>query len=429
MEPPAIGWTSKTLAADSADARRRRPALFACDQLLVNLSGHVFNLHAGLARHAVGRGWHYRAILPRDVEDPRILEELSPLPALDAVFIKLFDNPTVEIGAANLQFYRDLTASLTPEVTQGDLCLFPAVMHRNMYGLMKWYDALAVKPRLVLLLWSQQCFDGRNVTRNRGFYRDLLTWAAARNRIAPGHDPAIVVFAFAAQHIPVLSDLCDGSVPIEPFPLNGFTWILPPGPEPAPVTPTGAGPPTLGYLGNSWWPDKGLEQMLEAIALLDRRGVSARYIVQIDLRFAQPEARARLGAHQSVLGADTVEVVEGTLSAADYARALTRCSGIVLPYGPAYDLQTSGILFEALALGIPVVTRAGSLPAQDIVRLGAEQPFFGPWTADDVADAMQALLSRLDHYTDQARSVSARARNTLSIDCFLDRIGCLPQVP
>ncbi len=402
------------------------PTLFAIDQVMINLSGHPFNLHKGLALNAAKRGWSYVPVLARSVEDDRIIDQLQPVLGLDSVHVRRFANPMVEIGAANHQFALDLTQTLSPRLTARDLCFFAAVTHRNLYGLMTWADSLSFPPRLALVLWSQQCFDPKDAERNREFYRDLLSWVATRKAL--GHETT--VHAFANSHVPVLEAMTDGTVPVRTFPLNGTTWNLLPDdglsdPAEAANGMAETAVPLLGYLGNSWWPDKGLTQMLGAIARLNQQGVSARYLIQLDLRFAQSQSVQQMRArHGAVLAAANVSVVEGTVDAVTYARMLRRCAAVVLPYGPAYDHQTSGILFEALALGKPIVTRSGSLLAAECRRLGIVQAFFDQWTDEAVTAACCDLLANFAFYRRQSATVASRVRATLSIDRFLDEIGC-----
>jgi glycosyltransferase involved in cell wall biosynthesis len=91
----------------------------------------------------------------------------------------------------------------------------------------------------------------------------------------------------------------------------------------------------------------------------------------------------------------------------DFAAALADCDLIVWPSGPEhYAARTSGVVWEAIASGRPVVVPSGCLPAQIAYHDGAAT-FFHQATA---ASVLRAIDEAVEQYGDLARRADRMAQ-------------------
>ncbi len=395
-------------------------SLHIIDPMMISEAGHLFNQHLGIKQAAEARGWRVRSLLPRHMEDPdgRLTARLDAERSLSGLDFIEYRHPLIEVCAFNERLWSDLSRCLSPaDVSGGDICLFPTLLPRGMHGVMRWYAQSTVKPALSMVLWCQECLDPHWGDVFQDLYRDFLAWVGSNLRTGYRFD----LHAFSEPQAQLLRSIDRDGTAIGVFPVNGTAWNLP---APRPVGSDG--PPTLGYLGNSLSPQKGLVPFLDAVQSVLARGAAARFLVHVDLRHADDGLKAEVARRGAVFDHRAVTRIDGTLTPEGYAEALNLCDAVVLPYGPQYDHQTSGILFEALILGKAVITRDRPQLAREFHALGIDQPLFSPWSADAVAKACETFLQRADHYLAESRSVSGRVRHLISPDRFLDDIGCVP---
>jgi polysaccharide biosynthesis protein PslF len=116
---------------------------------------------------------------------------------------------------------------------------------------------------------------------------------------------------------------------------------------------------TWGLLG----PGKGVEHAIDAVALLQRRGMPVRYTVA---GVTHPKVRAREGdcyrnslierAHNNGVGGYVTfdDVYRGVMRMTHFVAS---SSVVVLPYD-SYDQVTSGVLVDSIAAGRPVIATA-----------------------------------------------------------------------
>jgi glycosyltransferase involved in cell wall biosynthesis len=366
------------------------PTLHLIDPLIRRRSGHNYQFALNLRRVALERGWQCRVYVPRAIESEAVVTDLAAIRALDHASQPCFADPQVDIGGANYRFYEDVMRIAEGGAGPEDLLFVAMLQHRNMFGLMRALDELKAegrRPRLSALLWSQQCFvepGGEIHGRNSGFYRQFLEWCAAnRQECWP-------IWAFSAAHMEHLSTLGGGAAGVVPV-----RWIMStlPGAE-LPPRPAGDGF-RFGYFGYSVLPDKGLAQWLEAAETIAARLPDSRFTVQIETRDATYDVDSILARHQGFLAAPEVTVLRGDLDAPSYFAALAACDVVVLPYGPMYRRQESGILHEASSLGKPVVAPVQSIAHSRLLAAGIAIPGFAEWTAESIADA--CLAARRDH--------------------------------
>lgn len=163
---------------------------------------------------------------------------------------------------------------------------------------------------------------------------------------------------------------------------------------------------TWGLIG----PGKGIEWGIEALAVLRKDGVDARYIVagqtHPKVRKSSGESyRTELMQRARRLGVeDAVEFDDSFLSAEDLAGLISTADVVLLPY-VSTDQVTSGVLSQALASGRPVVATA--FPhAMELLATGA-----GTTVPHRDAEAMAAALKQVLTEPGAAASMTTLARS------------------
>lgn len=347
--------------------------------------GHNYHQILELRRAAATRGLICRAHVPRQVVDTSLLAELAAEQSLDHVRVQEFADPVAEIGAANYRFYQDVDR--LPPLRPGDLLFLLAAHHRNVYGFMKAIDRRLADGEAVsfaALLWSQECYasaDGEIHRRNSDIFGRFLIWCQERPMICRA------LFAFSAAHLDHLHGLPGVRTELRPFP-----FIVPR--IPAATLPTRS-PNTcrFGYFGLSWWDQKGLGIFLSALRMVLASNPEAMATLQINTSGATYDANSLLAAHADVLGSDRVRCLKGDLETDIYMRELAACDVIVLPYGPAYDRQESGILHESAAWGCALVLPESSLANARLKTANVvTMPTFDSWTPEAIAAACQRAI-------------------------------------
>lgn len=398
---------------------------FIVDPMIVDCSGHAFQMAWLLKRELAGRDWQTHVLLSHKVADGRVLADLAPDCLLDHVSDTSFANPTISLGADNYRFYEQLRSGLPEDIGPDDALFFQVVMIRNLFGLMRWLDERPAgrMPTCAFLLWSQQCFDGFDGAvhhRNSGFFGEFLRWAATKGRAR------VHVFAFAQGHVAHLQSLYDGSLPLLELPLNGLVAGLDSPDTEVPEAPTlPSGRPVVAYLGNSCWAHKGLAQMLGATRSLLAHPTRPHFLIQVDTAAARDfDAAALRESYRDVLTHDAVSVVEGNVVPTIYKRLVEAADIIVLPYGPAYRWQPSGILYEAIWHEKVAVVPDPSSLADCLAAWGVVMPRFPTWTPAAVAAATAEALDRLPTYRAAAAAHAAVMRRQRPLSAFLDRLGC-----
>jgi hypothetical protein len=105
-------------------------------------------------------------------------------------------------------------------------------------------------------------------------------------------------------------------------------------------------------------------------------------------------------ASPKVEGVETIGFVD------DLTAEIARCDLVVLPYDIAsYHARDSGLLVEALALGIPVTAPFGTLPGR-IIEAAQVGPLF---TSNDAASILRAVRQAINNYAFFARNAHRHA--------------------
>ncbi|OSI76165.1 glycosyltransferase [Bradyrhizobium canariense] len=151
------------------------------------------------------------------------------------------------------------------------------------------------------------------------------------------------------------------------------------------------------------WAYKGLDIFIDAIDLLDRRGVAHEAIVA-----GRGPEMTRLGARMEAM--PTVKTIDAYISPEDTGQLFQSATVVALPYK---DATQSGVLASAYGNSRPVVASAtGGIP--DVVTDGVNGLLVPPGNAAALADALERVLtskSLTATLTDGARQTAAGQLN------------------
>lgn len=173
-------------------------------------------------------------------------------------------------------------------------------------------------------------------------------------------------------------------------------------------------PPLVVFLGRLS-AAKGIPDLLEAVALLARRGRQVHLLLAGDGDQSAYRAQAvRLGI------ADQVSL-PGWLGPTEKRSALSRASLFCLP---SHAEGVPMALLEAMAVGCPVVaTRVGGIP--DVVRDGVDGLLVPPGSVQGLADAMECLLGNPDRRQTIGTQGRRRIEQTFSLAAAMKRLDAV----
>ena len=148
--------------------------------------------------------------------------------------------------------------------------------------------------------------------------------------------------------------------------------------------------PLLAHFGLVY-PGKGLETLLEALAILKSAQPDARLVVVGDTRESERAYRGDLEALAVRLGVARAVTWTGRRPAADVSRILGAADVFVAPFDGGASLRRSSLM-AGLAHGLPVVTTSAAVPSP-YLRDGDNIALVPPRDAAALAARLAALLA------------------------------------
>lgn len=111
----------------------------------------------------------------------------------------------------------------------------------------------------------------------------------------------------------------------------------------------------------------------------------------------------------------------------DLGQQIRRCDLIVVPYYPqGYRIKGSGIVWEAIANGIPVVAPDKTSPGNLIAALGCGR-LFGEFSTESILDAIRIVHAEYRVVSSLAHVAAQRWAGHQGIRPFVDRLLSTPQ--
>lgn len=397
-------------------------ALVILDPNLEGEAGHHLAYDMAIAREARARGEAVTIIAHRryagsGIDGVRILPHFSA-----STYATMHKDPVT--GAMDdwrafndlLQF--ELALLPRPEFRPSDAVLVPTATENHLAGYIGWmktFDPLEAPLFLLHLMFpSGITVDAAGQEVVEDPLRALFYRLA--DRAAQEEGPPVHLFASGGQHATEFSALFRRPVAAHPLPIR---------PEPGPA-PAERPRRVLLFAGDARI-DKGVGLLPALVPQLASAHPDWTLVAHVNGHTAWGEARAAVEALQALPATvPGLELAGGRLLPEDYL-ALARGVGIALfPYDPVlYRRKSSGVLWEAISLGTPVVVPAGTWLENEARYWGAGHVAYAEHSAAGIAAAFAAALPRIGELAAASATAAVRYRAANGAPALIDQIAGL----
>ncbi len=220
------------------------------------------------------------------------------------------------------------------------------------------------------------------------------------------HDNTVQLSCETEEHSAYLSKLIGGEVAVTYIPATQVASTTYCGHLEPPLPDANHGTLKIAVLGGAR-PDKGYLDLLEiAVELVRQFGSRVQLIVQ---RMPRDHPNADITYEIALDSCAAIADAPENLSDEEFASLLSACDLCFLPYHPQnYAMKGSGVMFDALGCGIPVIARGGSAIAREVAenKLG--------WTYDSLDDLISHIRECLDTRASLGSSIDLAAKKVLA---------------
>lgn len=386
------------------------------DPVAIKFSSHHFTYNRAICEELAARGIGSSLYVTADC-DPAMA---GHLPIKPCFAIETYAYPDVpdrqtmldKISMISMTAERDLRERFSDTVGGDDLILFHSATVFQLLGVYNWYETLPEpRPRVVFQFLVPPWFFGVKTDKDYccSLLADIMRMWLSRHgeRVRFGAENPILGRLLAEQ--------AGAEISLFPMSIRFPEWTPP---KPAPQT---GGTVRLAYMGDARV-DKGLNALFEAVERHSGR-IPGHVQMVIQVSDHQPvryQSFGPRGEHQLLVGA---------LSRDEYWRTIASCDALVLPYNPeAYDVRGSGILFDGIGMGKPLLVTAGSCLGPLMEPYGAPGVVVD-YTPPDIARGIAVLADNIATYHDDALRASLLVRGHHAPARFVDAVlGTAPVV-
>lgn len=392
--------------------------LVVLDPALVNKFGHHYNMDSRLRREALRRGLGCR-ILGHAGMDAATRDELDAVALFRrSTYAKPADRDE-SFQRLNNDTLADLRRLHPEHLSPQDLFLIHSIDQDLLAGLLAWHAGIPRERRPWLVSFSHDTLpfdDAEAFRRKAGWYR------IARGQIRDDTERFRMVVC-DHRHAQAYSDITGW--PVTPVAMPFFD-------DTAPADrPWAGGTVRIGFLGSFFLRKGGGLLAGAADHLLRQRPGRAHLVIHVGNPMDIPEAREAVLQLRALAAAGAgLDLIEGTMSEADYNRLLDGCDAVALPYDPAvYRYKTSAVLAEAFAAGKPVVVAAATWLAEQAEQAGAGHTVFDSMTAGALGDALVRLVDDFPAHKHRASLLAPDWRRRHGVTAFLDTVLAWAEQP
>jgi len=287
-----------------------------------------------------------------------------------------------------------------------DIVIAPTISQNQLFGIVRWAAAfVAAKAPLfvVYLMFSPdlQILEGAAANESGAdseksmFYRFGFECAAAV-------EATILFFAGGVQLAREYSKLTGMTIKSHPVPI-----CLDPSKRQNRSDPT-----TLLFAGVAKR-EKGFLLLPELAERLSIAHPDHRFLIHVDfggLAFTQPDMCSAISQLMELAGQrENVVVLTGKAKREEYEALWERSSCLVCTYDPkAYARQTSGVVWEAISIGLPILAPAKTFICREAAEWGAGHVAYSTWSAAGIAAAYSTFYSAIDELSKASREASKR---------------------
>ncbi|GAB6054605.1 hypothetical protein JCM17960_34250 [Magnetospira thiophila] len=387
--------------------------LIIVDPWLLSHGGHHFNFDLSIIEQAQKRGFQYATLAHRNLIEESLRQKVQAVPVFEWhqysavpswVMEKIEtgeiaapgqDLPTDELaerwfsGYLNTYFSEVFKVALDPLVENGDMIVFHSLNARMLSAVAQWTLQATRRKRCVVALLLMATDYMRFATMTFGW--QAHAYKAALNTLVGVNPDQLLITAETqpiADHVALLAD---HRIPIgvsDHFkPESLLSELMPQGEFQMPDLPL-----TLGYFGHSRF-ERGTQLLPDVVPqILERFPGQVEFKIQINLTYYEgwrhlaPDLPQRL---DSLRGLANVELLTGELMSKDFYRYMAGSDLLLMPYSGRYVIAGSGLFWEGLALGKPMLVPAGSYLAEAVAAIDGG----GVLMAEPTVESLVAAIS------------------------------------
>ncbi|MBR0683441.1 hypothetical protein GXW74_23345 [Roseomonas eburnea] len=397
-------------------------ALIILDPNLEGEAGHHLAYDLAIAKEALARGEPATIIANRRF-GARTIEGVRVLPHFTETCYAVRHQDPVTGAFDDFRHFNDLLQAELATLPRGefrpsDCVLVPTVTENHLAGYVGWmkgFDPLEAPLFLVhLMLPSGYAVEGHGRQAVEDRLRALFYRLADRAAQEPG--PEVHLFASGGQHAAEYGALLGRTIPPHPVPIR---------PEPA---PRAGEPPRRALLfAGDVRTDKGIALLPDLGPALATAHPDWTFVAHANTEAAWGEAKAA-GERLAALAEDftNLEVAGGRLSPQAYLALLQGVRIALFPYDPAlYRRKSSGVLWEAISLGVPVVVPEGTWLEYEARHWGAGHVAYRAHDPAAIAAAFEAALPRIEELEQASAVAGERYRAANGAAALMDQIAAL----
>ncbi|WP_170979225.1 hypothetical protein [Roseomonas sp. HF4] len=393
--------------------------LIILDPNLDGEAGHHLAYDLAIAREAMARGETATIIANRrfpsaEAEGVRIVPHFT-----ETCYALCHDDPVTgrfdDYRHFNDLLQAELAALPRNEFRATDAVLVPTVTEIHLAGFIGWmkgFDPAEAPVFLIHLMMPSGMAVEDGAARVEDPLRALFYRLADRAAHEPG--PPVHLFASGGQHAAEYGALFGRAVAPHPLPLR---------PEPGARV---AGRRALLFAGDAR-ADKGIGVLPDLVPRLAEAHPDWTFAAHVNAAHAWGPARAAAEALAGIAaGLPALALAGGRLPPEEYLALLQGARIALFPYDPdLYRRKSSGVLWEAVSLGLPLIVPAGTWLAHEARHWGAGHVTYAAQDAEAIAAAFAAALPRIAELEAASAAASARYRAANGAAALLDQIAAL----
>ncbi len=392
--------------------------LIILDPNLDGEAGHHLAYDLAIAKEALARGEPATIVANRrfaaaTIEGVRILPHFT-----ETTYAVRHADPVT----GRLDDYRVLNDLLQEELASlprgefrpSDCVLVPTTTENHLAGYLGWmkgFDPVEAPMFVIHLMFpAGVAVDAAGQATVEDPLRALFYRLADRVAQEPG--PPVQMLASGGQHAAEFSALLGRPVAPHPLPIR---------PEPGEARP---GRRALLFAGDARI-DKGIALMPELMPRLATAHPDWTFQAHVNAAAAWGEARAAAEALPAVAqAAPNLALATDRLAPGDYLDLLRGTSIALFPYDPVlYRRKSSGVLWEAISLGLPVVVPAGTWLENEARHWGAGHVTYGEGGAAAIAAAFADALPRIEALRAASAAAGERYRAANGAAALIDQVA------
>jgi hypothetical protein len=381
--------------------------LFLLDSGLKDNSGHNFLFAKLVADEARQRGIEVIALCHQDFPQDDALS-FQPRPMFESSYYYVINEkdpveaPVASAKKLNFDFYQKVKALGPDAIARDDLVLVPSINQNNLVGLARWLREMGpqrVPAVAVALLFA----PGVSVDGDTVEVYDSLRALQYRMALINFRDmPHVHLMGTGHQTATDHAYLARAPVPPHPLLVDLPKNV----PEPEPRT-------LLLFAGNSAV-GKNIQLIPGAVRLLTERLPDWAFLVQANDTTSwvlkEPvEALRAMAAEVPQLALRT-----GYIDESAYRRLFMRSAAVAIPYdATAYRHASSGVLWEAIAMGRPAIVPRGTYLEREAAAWNASHAAIDTGTSESIADGIASAIENgtLDERKAGTSAEAFRAQN------------------